>query len=195
MWDFWRMPWGRDGGHWDLSVLTWLHYLSQWTLFGKSSLHHLDVHVTDIRSPEDVKVLMSKRLVYFSNSLLRKISFFLYPQVQLKDIFEYLPGKMNTELAESGLNLSVGQKQLVCLARTILKKSQILIIDKATSNVDPRYGAEIQETLNLSSWILKVVNWKHILLASWIFLDNINSRKQRIKPRHAIWCQCCYEAS
>ena len=111
--------------------------------------------------------------------MLRKISFFLYPQVQLKDIFEYLPGKMNTELAESGLNLSVGQKQLVCLARTILKKSQILIIDKATSNVDPRYGAEIQETLNLSSWILKVVNWKHILLASWIFLDNINSRKQR----------------
>ena len=71
--------------------------------------------------------------------------------MQLKDIFEYLPGKMNTELAESGLNLSVGQKQLVCLARTILKKSQILIIDKATSNVDPRYGAEIQETLNLNS--------------------------------------------
>ena len=71
--------------------------------------------------------------------------------MQLKDIFEYLPGKMNTELAESGLNLSVGQKQLVCLAQTILKKNQILIIDKATSNVDPRYGAEIQETLNMNS--------------------------------------------
>ena len=58
---------------------------------------------------------------------------------------------MDSELAESGLNLSVGQRQLVCLARAILKKNQILIIDKATSNVDPRYGAEIQETLNLNS--------------------------------------------
>ena len=85
------------------------------------------------------------------------MSFFLYPQVQLKDTIEHLPGKMNTELAESGLNLSVGQRQLVCLARAILKKNQILIIDKATSNVDPRYGAGAQETLNLIS---KCGKWK-----------------------------------
>ena len=91
---------------------------------------------------------MSKRLVYFRNSLLRKMSFFLYPQVQLKKSIEGLPAKMNTELAEFGLNLSVGQKQLVCLARAILRKNQILILDKATSNVDPRCGAEPQEILN-----------------------------------------------
>ena len=74
----------------------------------------------------------------------------LCPQVQLKEAIEDLPYKMDTELVEFGSNLSVGQRQLVCLARAILRKSQILIIDKATSNVDPRYGAEIQENLNLN---------------------------------------------
>ena len=64
---------------------------------------------------------------------------------------------MNTELAESRLNLSVGQRQLVCLARAILKKNQILVIDKATSNMDPRYGVKTQETLNLTS---KCGKWK-----------------------------------
>jgi ABC-type multidrug transport system fused ATPase/permease subunit len=58
-------------------------------------------------------------------------------QVQLKTLVaEGMPNGLQSIVTESGSNLSVGQKQLVCLARMILKKSKILVIDEATANVD-----------------------------------------------------------
>ncbi len=67
---------------------------------------------------------------------------------KIHSFIESLPDGYDTLLTDDGVNISKGQRQLITIARAMISKSNMLILDEATSNVDSRTEIKIQEAMN-----------------------------------------------
>lgn len=131
-----------------------LYDVSSGTLkVGQENVHDLDLKALR----EDVAMVLQKNTLFSGtvrdnlkwgnpnasdDEILKAID-----QAGASELIARLPGGLDMELGQAGVNVSGGQKQRLCIARALLKKPKILIFDDSTSAVDTKTDALIRKNL------------------------------------------------
>jgi len=140
------------------STITKLLYRFYDTNEGEVTLSGKNIKDYSLESTRKQIAIVPQDTVLFNNSILENVRYGrldatneeveqVIKDAQLSHFINSLPDKLNTQVGERGLKLSGGEKQRVAIARSLLKKTPILIFDEATSSLDSHNEAAIMETL------------------------------------------------
>ncbi|KAI9185271.1 hypothetical protein LWI28_005771 [Acer negundo] len=124
---------------------------------------------------------------------------------QLGDEVRKKEGKLDSKVTENGENWSMGQRQLVCLGRVLLKKSKVLVLDEATASVDTATDNLIQQTLRqhftdctvitIAHRITSVLDSDMVLLLSRGLIEEYDSPTKLLEDKSSSFAQLVAEYS
>ena len=100
---------------------------------------------------------------------------------------------LDYKIEENGNNISVGEKQLLCIARAILKKTKIILMDEATANIDYRTEAALKKNINedmkestvmtIAHRIKTIINYDKILVLKEGVIEEFDTPQNLIKKK------------
>jgi ATP-binding cassette, subfamily B, bacterial len=128
---------------------------------GRISIDGIDIRSFDLESYRSHLGIVSQTPFLFSGSVLENICYACVGQANRQEIvdlaaqigegewLESLPLGLDTEVGERGVQLSMGQRQMVSLMRVLVQCPTIFILDEATASIDPFTEWQIQQALNM----------------------------------------------
>ena len=116
------------------------------------------IYKSTLKSIRDEISMVSQETTLFDDTILNNIKYAketatdseIYDAAKLSFCEEFinkLPNKFDTLIGENGVRLSGGEKQRLSIARAMLKKSSIILLDEATSSLDAETESKIQDAL------------------------------------------------